>query len=173
MVFAYNFTEDVRRALVRAREEAGRLGHGYVGAEHLALGVLRTAQGRAAGLLASLDVAGVIAEIERWAQIGKSTSAQGVAFPYTSRAKRVLELAMREALELRHEAVGVEYLVLALLRERKGIGGQVLSEAGLNLEVVRVAAVQEAVHGSEHKRPTRMNRFVLRVLEWAGLIPRS
>jgi ATP-dependent Clp protease ATP-binding subunit ClpC len=172
MAFAYNFTEDVRRALVTAREEAQRLRHGYVGTEHLALGVLRTARGRAAIVLATVDAAAITAEIEQLAGPGQSAPVQGVDLPYTSRGKRVLELAMREALEMGDAEVDVEHLLLGLLREEKGIGVQVLHAAGLELEAARAVVLREAGGGSDRQFPSRPNRLLLRILEWAGLAPR-
>jgi ATP-dependent Clp protease ATP-binding subunit ClpC len=173
MVIAYNFTEDVRRALATAREEAQRLRHAYVGTEHLALGVLRTASGTAAVAIATVDRDAVTAEIERLAGPGQSTSGQGVDLPYTSRGKRVLELAMREALELGHDEVDVEHLLLGLLREDKGIGAQALRSAGLELEAVQAIVVNEASKTSERRRGRRPSRLLLRFLDWAGLAPRE
>lgn len=172
MVIAYNFTEDVRLALANAREEAKRLGHAYVGTEHLALSVLRSTSGIAAGLVATIDRAAVIAEIERLAGPGQTTSVQSVDLPYTSRGKRVLELAMREALELSHEEVDVEHLLLGLLREEKGIGAQALRGAGLEVGAAR-AVVHEASKSTERKRGRRPSRLLLRFLDWAGWAPRG
>jgi ATP-dependent Clp protease ATP-binding subunit ClpC len=173
MMITYNFTEGVRRALAAAREEAQRLRHAYVGTEHLALGVLRTTSGTAAAVIAAVDRDAVTAEIERLAGPGQRTSGQGVDLPYTSRGKRVLELAMREALELGHEEVDVEHLLLGLLREDKGIGAQALRSAGLDLRAVRAIVMQEESKTSERKRGRRPSRLLLRFLGWAGWAPRE
>ena len=173
MVIAYNFTEDVRRTLATAREEAQRLRHAYVGTEHIALSVLRITSGTAAAVVAAIDRAAVKAKIERLAGPGQSTGGQSVDLPYTSRAKRVLELAMREALEMGHEEVDVEHLLLGLLREEKGIGAQALRAAGLELEPARAVVVLEASKGSERPRGRRPSRLLRRFLDWTGWAPRG
>jgi len=173
MALAYNFTEDVRRALVHAREEAQRLRHGYVGTEHLALGVLRTARGRAASVLATVDAAALAAEVERRVGPGQNTSAEGADLPYTSRGKRVLELAMREALELGDSEVNVEHLLLGVLREEQGIGAQVLRGAGLELGAARTVVIRAATGGRDRQSNLRPNQLLFRILEWAGLVPRG
>ena len=172
MVIAYNFTEEVRRSLVAAREQAQRLRHAYVGTEHLALGVLGTATGVAAVVVATIDRVAATAEIERLAGPGQSTSSQSVELPYTSRGKRVLELAMREALELGHGDVDVEHLLLGLLREDKGIGARALRGAGLELEPARAVVVREASKSAARQRSRPPSRLLLRFLDWAGWAPR-
>jgi ATP-dependent Clp protease ATP-binding subunit ClpC len=172
-VFTYHFTNDVRLALAKAREEAQRLNHGYVGTEHLALGVLHTASGVAATLLSQVDRVATIAELERLAERGRNASAEGADLPYTSRAKQVLELAMREGIEFGHETVDTEHLVLALLREEDGIGAQVLREAGLDTEASRAVVVREVGYGRKGRGDARPNPFFLRLLEWLGLVPRG
>jgi ATP-dependent Clp protease ATP-binding subunit ClpC len=173
MAFAYNFTEDVRRALVAAREEADRLRHAYVGTEHLALGMLRTARGSAASVLAPLDAVAVAAEIERLAGPGQSSPTEAADLPYTSRGKGVLELAMREALESGAEDVDVEHLLLGLLREEQGIGGRVLRGAGLELGTARAVVRHMTGERRGSSFTSTPGRLLLRVLEWAGLAPRG
>jgi ATP-dependent Clp protease ATP-binding subunit ClpC len=80
---------------------------------------------------------------------------------------------MREALELGHKTVGTEHLLLGLLREEHGIGAQVLREGGLDLEVSRAVVLREVSHRTKGKPGSRPHRLVLRVLEWAGLVPRG
>ena len=172
MVIAYDFTEDVRRSLATAREEAQRLRHAYVGTEHLALGVLRTAGGTAAIVLADVERDAAMAEIERRAGPCQSTDAPAVDQLYTSRGKRVLELAMREALEQGQEEVGIEHLLLGLLREDNGIGAKALRGAGLELETARAIVVREASKSPERSRHRRPSRLLLRFLDWAGWAPR-
>ncbi len=135
----YNFTERVRKVLAMAREEAARLHHEYVGTEHILLGLIREGEGVAATVLQNLNVEldEIQQKIEETVRKGKAVQATGPDLPYTSRAKKVLELAMAEARELNHSYVGTEHLLLGLLREEKGIAAQVLTEAGVSLEAAR------------------------------------
>src|SRR5580698_4623426 len=135
----YNFTERVRKVLAMAREEAARLHHEYVGTEHILLGLIREGEGVAAAVLQNLnvDLDEIQQKIEETVKKGKAAQATGPDLPYTSRAKKVLELAMSEARELNHSYVGTEHLLLGLVREEKGIAAQVLTDAGVNLEAAR------------------------------------
>ncbi|MBP6443815.1 MAG: ATP-dependent Clp protease ATP-binding subunit [Gemmatimonadales bacterium] len=135
----YNFTDRVRKVLQMAREEAARLHHEYVGTEHILLGLIREGEGVAAAVLTNLGVEleDVQQKIEETVKKGKAASAAGPELPYTSRAKKVLELAMVEARELNHSYVGTEHLLLGLLKEEKGIAAQVLTDAGISLEQAR------------------------------------
>ena len=135
----YNFTDRVRKVLQMAREEAARLHHEYVGTEHILLGLIREGEGVAAAVLTNLnvDLEEIQQKIEETVKKGKASSAPGPDLPYTSRAKKVLELAMTEARELNHSYVGTEHLLLGLLREEKGIAAQVLTDAGVTLEQSR------------------------------------
>src|SRR5829696_7076515 len=136
----YNFTERVRKVLAMAREEAARLHHEYVGTEHILLGLIREGEGVAATVLQNLSVE--LDEIEETVKKGKAAQTTGPDLPYTSRAKKVLELAMSEARELSHSYVGTEHLLLGLLREEKGIAAQVLTDAGVNLEAARAETLR-------------------------------
>jgi ATP-dependent Clp protease ATP-binding subunit ClpC len=140
----YNFTERVRKVLAMAREEAARLHHEYVGTEHILLGLIREGEGVAAAVLQNLsvDLEEVQQKIEETVKKGKAAQATGPDLPYTSRAKKVLELAMGEARELNHSYVGTEHLLLGLLREEKGIAAQVLTDAGVNLEAARAETLR-------------------------------
>ena len=140
----YNFTERVRRVLQMAREEAQRLHHEYVGTEHILLGLIREGEGVAAAVLQNLnvDLDEVQQKIEETVKKGKAVQATGPDLPYTSRAKKVLELSMSEARELNHSYVGTEHLLLGLLREEKGIAAQVLTEAGVNLDAARTETLR-------------------------------
>src|SRR5258707_1060964 len=135
----YNFTDRVRKVLQMAREEAARLHHEYVGTEHILLGLIREGEGVAAAVLTNLnvDLEEIQQKIEETVKKGKAAAAAGPDLPYTSRAKKVLELAMSEARELNHSYVGTEHLLLGLLREEKGIAAQVLTDAGVTLEQSR------------------------------------
>ncbi len=140
----YNFTERVRKVLAMAREEAARLHHEYVGTEHILLGLIREGEGVAAAVLQSLnvDLDEIQQKIEDTVKKGKAAQATGPDLPYTSRAKKVLELAMSEARELNHSYVGTEHLLLGLLREEKGIAAQVLTESGVNLDAARAETLR-------------------------------
>ena len=140
----YNFTERVRRVLQMAREEAQRLHHEYVGTEHILLGLIREGEGVAAAVLQNLnvDLDEVQQKIEETVKKGKAVQATGPDLPYTSRAKKVLELSMSEARELNHSYVGTEHLLLGLLREEKGIAAQVLTESGVNLDAARTETLR-------------------------------
>src|SRR5688500_5248273 len=140
----YNFTERVRKVLAMAREEAARLHHEYVGTEHILLGLIREGEGVAAAVLnnLSVDLDEIQQKIEETVKKGKAAQSTGPDLPYTSRAKKVLELAMSEARELNHSYVGTEHLLLGLLREEKGIAAQVLTDAGVNLDAARAETLR-------------------------------
>jgi ATP-dependent Clp protease ATP-binding subunit ClpC len=141
----YNFTERVRKVLQMAREEAARLHHEFVGTEHILLGLIREGEGVAAAVLQNLsvDLDEIQGKIEEQVRKGSKTSqGSGPELPYTSRAKKVLELAMAEARELNHSYVGTEHLLLGLLREEKGIAATVLTEAGINLDAARAETLR-------------------------------
>ena len=150
----YNFTDRVRKVLQMAREEAARLHHEYVGTEHILLGLIREGEGVAAAVLTNLsvDLDDIQQKIEETVKKGKAAAAAGPDLPYTSRAKKVLELAMTEARELNHSYVGTEHLLLGLLREEKGIAAQVLTDAGVNLEQSRAETLR--LLGSDMPQPT-------------------
>jgi ATP-dependent Clp protease ATP-binding subunit ClpC len=127
-----------------AREEAERLRHEYVGTEHILLGLIREGEGVAAAVLQNLsvDLDEIQQKIEDTVKKGKAAAATGPDLPYTSRAKKVLELAMAEARDLTHNYVGTEHLLLGLLREEKGIAAQVLTDAGINLDAARAETLR-------------------------------
>src|SRR6266513_2235342 len=140
----YNFTDRVRKVLAMAREEAARLHHEYVGTEHILLGLIREGEGVAAAVLQNLsvDLDEIQQKIEETVKKGKAAAATGPDLPYTSRAKKVLELAMGEARDLSHGYVGTEHLLLGLLREEKGIAAQVLTDAGVNLDAAKAETLR-------------------------------
>ena len=163
----YNFTDRVRKVLQMAREEAARLHHEYVGTEHILLGLIREGEGVAAAVLTNLnvDLEDIQQKIEETVKKGKAAAAAGPDLPYTSRAKKVLELAMTEARELNHSYVGTEHLLLGLLREEKGIAAQVLTDAGVNLEQSRAETLRllgsdmpQASSGGERAAASRARR---------------
>jgi ATP-dependent Clp protease ATP-binding subunit ClpA len=153
----YNFTERVRKVLATAREEAARLHHEYVGTEHILLGLLGESEGVAAAVLQNLnvDLDEIQQKIEETVKKGNAARTTGPDLPYTSRAKKVLELAMGEARELKHSYVGTEHLLLGLLQEEKGIAAQVLTHVGVNFVAARAEIVGLLGLGptAEGKRP--------------------
>jgi ATP-dependent Clp protease ATP-binding subunit ClpA len=135
----YNFTERVRKMLAMAREEAIALHHEYVGTEHILLGLIREGEGVASAVLVNL---GIDAEqlgdrVRSVVRSGPADKQVGPDLPYTSRAKKALELSMGEARMLKHSYVGTEHLLLGLLAEQKGIAAQLLNDAGLTIEKAR------------------------------------
>ncbi len=138
------FSAGVKMALNDAREEARRLKHPYVGTEHILLGVIRDEEGIAGRVLVGLgvDLSELRREIEEGVKEGTTAPVSGAHVPYTSRAKKVIELAMIEASETRQEYVGTEHVLLGLLREERGIAAQVLGRAGVALAAVRAEALR-------------------------------
>ncbi|MCE2512474.1 MAG: hypothetical protein J4F50_07955 [Acidimicrobiia bacterium] len=140
------FTDRARRAVVLAQEEARLLKHTYIGTEHILLGLIHDEEGVAAKALESLDISlesvrGQVEEI-----IGPGGQEPAGHIPFTPRAKRVLELSLREALKLRHNYIGTEHILLGLIREGEGVAAQVLVKLGADLPGVRhqVLALLEA-----------------------------
>jgi ATP-dependent Clp protease ATP-binding subunit ClpA len=140
----YNFTERVRKVLAMAREESARLSHEYVGTEHILLGLIREREGIAVTALQnlSIDLDALQQTVEATVKSGKRGQVTGPDLPYTSRAKKVLELAMSEARELDHSYVGTEHLLLGLIREEKGIAAQVLADSGAALDDTRAEVLR-------------------------------
>lgn len=135
----YNFTDATRKALAYAREESLRLGHPYVGTEHILLGLVRT-RGPIDDIMRALalDRDRIRARVDESVRPGSERLDMG-EMPYTSRAKKVLEFAMAEARDMRDGYVGVEHLFIGVLREEKGIAAQVLFSLGTGLKQARTA----------------------------------
>jgi ATP-dependent Clp protease ATP-binding subunit ClpA len=131
------FTDGARRVLVLAQEEARLLNHNFIGTEHVLLGLLHDQEGIAGDALRSLGVSlsAVREKVEE--TIGPSGNVPGGSPPFTPRAKKVLELSLREALDLKHNYIGTEHLLLGLLREGEGVSVQVLVGLGVELSRVR------------------------------------
>jgi len=150
----YNFTDRTRKVLAMAREEAIRMGHDYVGTEHILLGLLREGRGMSNAVLDALgiDPEAIEDAIGKLVRHGRTVIGKG-ELPYTSRAKKVLEFAMAEARELNHSYVGTEHLLLGLMREERGIAAQVLTGAGLTLEAARASVLRQFVSLEEAGSP--------------------
>ena len=136
------FTDRARRVVVLAQEEARMLNHNYIGTEHLLLGLVHEGEGVAARALESLGVSleAVRQQVEEI--IGQGQQAASAHIPFTPRAKKVVELAGREASDLGHNYIGTEHLLLGLIREGEGVAAQVLVRLGADLAGVREQVVQ-------------------------------
>jgi ATP-dependent Clp protease ATP-binding subunit ClpC len=136
------FTDRARRAVVLAQEEARMLNHDYIGTEHLLLGLVREHDGVAAKALASLDIS--LEAVRRQVEeiVGQGHAAPTGHIPFTPRSKKVLELSLREALQLGHNYIGTEHILLGLVREGEGVATQVLVQLGANLSGVRETVIQ-------------------------------
>jgi ATP-dependent Clp protease ATP-binding subunit ClpC len=131
------FTDKARRVVVLAQEEARMLDHNYIGTEHLLLGLIPEGEGVAAQALTTMGI-GLDAVREQVEQIiGRGKGRPAGHIPFTPRAKKVLELALREALQLGHNYIGTEHILLGLLREGEGVAAQVLQKLGADLNRAR------------------------------------
>jgi ATP-dependent Clp protease ATP-binding subunit ClpA len=124
------FTDRARRVIPLAQEEARRLQHNYIGTEHLLLGLIHEGEGVAAKALESLGISLEAARVQVEQIIGQGPTAPTGHIPFTPRAKKVLELSLREALQLGHNYVGTEHILLGLIREGEGVAAQVLARFG-------------------------------------------
>lgn len=131
------FTERARKVVVRAQDEARFLKQNYIGTEHLLLGLIGEKEGIAAKVLLALNISleEIRAAIKESVTEGSSESYEHI--PFTPRAKKVLELSLREALQLGHNYIGTEHILLGLLREGEGVAARVLNSFGINLEIVK------------------------------------
>jgi ATP-dependent Clp protease ATP-binding subunit ClpC len=159
------FTDRARRVVVLAQEEARLLNHNYIGTEHLLLGLIHEGEGVAATALESLAmsleaVRGQVEEI-----IGQGQSAPTGHIPFTPRAKKVLELSLREAKQLGHNYIGTEHILLGLIREGEGVAAQVLVKLGAGLDRVRQQVIHvlsgSAAAGMEAGARTRLVRMTV------------
>ncbi len=136
------FTDRARRVVVLAQEEARMLNHNYIGTEHILLGLIHEGEGVAAKALESLGISleAVRSQVEEI--IGQGQAAPTGHIPFTPRAKKVLELSLREALQLGHNYIGTEHILLGLIREGEGVAAQVLQKLGADLNRVRQQVIQ-------------------------------
>jgi ATP-dependent Clp protease ATP-binding subunit ClpC len=146
------FTDRARRVVVLAQEEARMLNHNYIGTEHILLGLIHEGEGVAAKSLESLEISleAVRAQVEEI--IGQGQQAPSGHIPFTPRAKKVLELSLREALQLGHNYIGTEHILLGLIREGEGVAAQVLVKLGADLNRVRQQVIQ-LLSGYQGKEP--------------------
>jgi DNA-binding transcriptional regulator YhcF (GntR family) len=155
----YNFTEEVRQVLSRARSEAAQLQHEYVGSEHLLLALIADTAGTGVVVLSDLGVQTdeLRRAIEEIVTPGKAVVSRDQTLPYTSRSKKVLELAMSAAENLADEYVGAEHLLIGLINEGRGIAAQVLADRGVTAE--RAATAVLAMRGDNARPPESAFRF--------------
>jgi ATP-dependent Clp protease ATP-binding subunit ClpA len=140
------FTDRARRVVVLAQEEARMLDHNHIGTEHLLLGLVHEGEGVAARALESLGVSLEAVRLRVEEIIGRGQQPLSGHIPFTPRAKKVIELAGREANDLGHNYVGTEHLLLGLIREGDGVAAQTLAKLGVDLAGVRLQVV-ELLHG--------------------------
>jgi ATP-dependent Clp protease ATP-binding subunit ClpA len=157
------FTDRARRVVVLAQEEARMLSHNHIGTEHILLGLIHEGEGVAARALESLGIAlnTVRNEVER--MIGQGSAAPTGHIPFTPRAKKVLELSLREALQLGHNYIGTEHILLGLIREGEGVAAQVLQKLGADLNRVRQQVIQTLESYGGPEPPTKPEDFTARV----------
>jgi ATP-dependent Clp protease ATP-binding subunit ClpC len=144
------FTERARQVVVLAQDEARALKHNYIGTEHLLLGLLREEEGLAALVLESLDITveEVRAQVARI--VGQGDEATSGQIPFTPRAKKVLELSLREALSLGHNWIGTEHVLLGLVRENEGVAARILLDFGADAEKIRNGVIESLSEGGRH-----------------------
>ncbi len=136
------FTDRARRVVVLAQEEARLLNHNYIGTEHILLGLIHEGEGVAAKAIESLGINLESVRQQVVEIIGQGTQAPSGHIPFTPRAKKVLELSLREALQLGHNYIGTEHILLGLIREGEGVAAQVLQKLGADLPKVRQTVIQ-------------------------------
>jgi ATP-dependent Clp protease ATP-binding subunit ClpC len=151
------FTDRARRVVVLAQEEARGLNHNYIGTEHILLGLLREGEGVAARVLDRFGVTPAGTREEVTARVGVGNQEPPKKIPFTPRAKKVLELALREALQLHHNYIGTEHILLGLIQEGEGVAAQILAEHAADLTAVR-QAVLDVLHGYQPPQGRRWLR---------------
>ena len=146
------FTERARKVVVLAQDEARHFNHNYIGTEHLLLGLLREDEGVAAQALSSLNV--TLDEVREQVEsiVGYGEEGTGAQAPFTPRSKKVLELALREALQLGHNYIGTEHILLGLVRESEGVAARVLSNLDVDPDKVRREVVRRLGGGRGRSR---------------------
>jgi len=131
------FTDQARRVVVQAQEQARSLGHDHIGTEHILLGLLSEGEGLAAQALAALEISLDAVRDQVVEIVGEGTSQQSGHIPFTPRTKKVLELSLREAQRLGDDSIGTEHILLGLVREGEGVAAQILVRLGASLDRVK------------------------------------
>jgi ATP-dependent Clp protease ATP-binding subunit ClpA len=161
------FTDRARRVVVLAQEEARMLNHNYIGTEHLLLGLIHEGEGIAAQALEGLGISLADARRDVEEIIGQGQAAPTGHIPFTPRAKKVLELSLREALQLGHNYIGTEHILLGLVREGEGVAAQVLQKLGADLPRVRETVIELLPGSSESAARSPRRRRSRRTTEVA------
>jgi len=148
------FTDQARRVVVLAQDQARSLGHDHIGTEHILLGLLSEGEGLAAQALAALEVSLDAARDQVVEIVGEGAGQPSGHIPFTPRTKKVLELSLREAQRLGDDHIGTEHILLGLVRESEGVGAQILVRLGANLDRVteQVLATVKASPAEELRR---------------------
>jgi ATP-dependent Clp protease ATP-binding subunit ClpA len=156
------FTDRARRVVVLAQEEARILQHSYIGTEHILLGLIHEGDGVAAKVLESLGISLEMVRQQVEEIIGQGQSLPSGHIPFTPRAKKVMELSLREALQLSHNYIGTEHILLGIIREGEGVASQVLQrfEADLNTVRGRVLETLSSSVGAEPGAERRRGEWV-------------
>ena len=147
------FTDRARRVVVLAQEEARLLNHNYIGTEHILLGLIHEGEGVAARALESMGISLESVRSQVVEIIGQGAQAPSGHIPFTPRAKKVLELSLREALQLGHNYIGTEHILLGLIRVGVGVAAQVLQKLGAELHKVRQTVIQ-LLSGAQGDEPS-------------------
>jgi ATP-dependent Clp protease ATP-binding subunit ClpC len=168
------FTDRARQVVVLAQEEARELGHSYIGTEHILLGLLRVSDGVAARALESLGISLDAVREEVRQTVGQGETSQLPShIPFTPQAKKVLELSLREALQLGHNYIGTEHILLGLVRDSEGVAAQVLVNLGANLNRVRAEVMQFVRAGEAEPETFLAGESAAPVAEQASSPPRT
>lgn len=146
------FTERARQAIVLAQEEARALKHTYIGTEHILLGLLAEGEGEAALILESISVTQLEAREAVLRITGLGDEGGMKQLPFTPRAKRILELALREALALGHNYIGTEHLLLAIIRENEGVAAKILLDMEATPDKVRNEVIRRSAEKAAEKK---------------------
>jgi ATP-dependent Clp protease ATP-binding subunit ClpC len=164
------FTDRAKRVMVLAQEEARMLNHNYIGTEHILLGLIHEGDGVAAKALETLNISLEAARRQVEEIIGQGQAAPTGHIRFTPRAKKVVELSLRESLQLHHDYIGTEHILLGLIREGEGVAAQILNKLGARLDRVRDTVLQELFRRS--RRPgkfTEREKIVLALLVQQGM----
>ena len=175
------FTDRARRVVVLAQEEARMFNHNYIGTEHLLLGLIRESEGVAAKALESLGISLDVVRQQVEEIIGQGQQEPSGHIPFTKRAKKALEMSLRESVQLGHNYIGTEHILLGLIREGDGVAAQVLVRLGADLNRVRQQVIQ-LLHGSGKRassalpddalaRIDTLDHRLAAIERWAGMRP--
>ncbi len=163
------FTERARQVVVLAQEEARAFKHNYIGTEHVLLGLLREEEGIAARVLESLDITVEEVRAQVVQTVGRGEEVTTGQIPFTPRAKKVLNLALREALSLGHNYVGTEHILLGIVREGNGVAIDILRDLDADAPKVRDKVLRQ-LGGAPRPAPPRRLRRRRRVPDWLTFV---